>query len=387
MFKSFFIAGFDCTAGYNARGIQINHAKATQHDVFLAEDYRRLKKVGIHAAREGVCWRGVDCSGHYYLSSLHSIINASSRYGIEIIYDLCHFGYPEDLNIFSKEFTKRFADYCYAVARYVATHTNGTCYFTPMNEPSYFSWAAGEAGLFAPHLTGRGFDLKVCLVTAAIEGISAIRAACSNVRIINVDPVCRVVAPIDSPDLEQQCDDFNTGAVFQSWDMLCGRLLPELGGSREHLGTIGVNYYWTNQWEWGSADTPLLDDDARRWPPSKIIGSVWERYGGDLIITETSHIGERRADWLSEITFEAEIMLEKNIPVQGICLYPILGMPKWHTQEEWLNMGLWDLVWQSGTLSRILYDPMLRALKQSQRLERRANYFGGEACDTASTRL
>ena len=93
--------------------------------------------------------------------------------------------------------------------------------------------------------------------------------------------------------------------------MLCGRLLPELGGSREHLGTIGVNYYWTNQWEWGSAGTPLLDNDARRWTPSKIIGSVWERYGGDLIVTETSHIGERRADWLSEITFEAEIMLEK----------------------------------------------------------------------------
>ena len=144
-----------------ARGIHINHAKATQHNVFLAEDYRRLKKVGIHAAREGVCWPEVDCGGHYDLSSLHSIINASSRYGIEIIYDLCHFGYPEDLKDFSKEFTKRFADYCYAVARYVATHTNGTCYFTPMNEPSDLSWAAGEAGLFAPHLTGRGFDLTV----------------------------------------------------------------------------------------------------------------------------------------------------------------------------------------------------------------------------------
>jgi hypothetical protein len=154
--------------------------------------------------------------------------------------------------------------------------------------------------------------------------------------------------------------------------MLCGRLLPELGGTPEHLGTIGVNYYWTNQWEWGSPEVPLSDNDPRRWPLHKMIGSVWERYGGDLIISETSHIDDRRADWLSETTLEAEIMLGKNTPLQGICLYPILGMPKWHAQDEWLNMGLWDLVSQSGTLERIPYGPMLCAMKESQRLEGRA---------------
>lgn len=387
MFKSFFIAGFDCTAGYNACNIRINHTAATQHDIFLAEDYRRLQEVGIHAAREGICWSDVDCRGHYDFSSVRSILNASKRYDIEIIYDLCHFGYPEDLNVFSREFARRFADYCYAVARYIAANTDGMCYFTPINEPSYFSWAAGHAGMFAPHLIEQGFDLKVCLVDAAIQGINAIRAVCSNARIVNVDPVCRVVAPIGQPELQQQCDEFNAVAVFQSWDMLCGRLLPELGGTRAHLDIIGVNYYWTNQWEWDSPETPLSDNDTRRWPLHKMIGNVWERYGGDLIITETSHIDERRADWLSEITCEAEVMLGQNIPLHGICLYPILGMPKWHAQDEWLNMGLWDLVSESGMLKRIPYGPMICALKKSQRLERSANYLGVETRGKPSTRL
>ena len=33
-------------------------------------------------------------------------------------------------------------------------------------------------------------------------------------------------------------------------DMLAGRLMPELGGSRDWLDIVGINYYWTNQWEW-----------------------------------------------------------------------------------------------------------------------------------------
>ena len=49
---------------------------------------------------------------------------------------------------------------------------------------------------------------------------------------------------------------FNEQVVYQSWDMLAGRLMPELGGSRRHLDIIGVNYYWTNQWEHGRPGIP-----------------------------------------------------------------------------------------------------------------------------------
>ena len=43
-----------------------------------------------------------------------------------------------------------------------------------------------------------------------------------------------------------------------------------------------------------TAATTLADDDPRREPLNRLVRSVWERYGGELIITETSHVGDMR---------------------------------------------------------------------------------------------
>jgi len=152
--------------------------------------------------------------------------------------------------------------------------------------------------------------------------------------------------------------------------MLCGRLMPELGGSPRHLDTIGVNYYWTNQWEWGKPERPLDDADKRLWRIGSLLQQVHQRYGADILITETSHIGERRAPWLLELAVEAEAMLSRSFPLGGICIYPILGLQDWHVPEFWPPMGLWDLVNDGyGRLERVPYEPMMNALRQAQRLE------------------
>ena len=343
---------------------------ATQHDRFADEDYRRLSEVGIRVAREAIRWPLVDWRGWYDFSSIDPFLRASRKYGVEIIHDVFHYGYPEDVDLFSEQFPERFAEYCYQAARYVAARTDGVCYFTPVNEPSYFSWAAGEVGLFSPHAQGRGWELKVSLVRAAIQGINAIRAACPYARIINVDPLCWVVAPADRGDLQQEADYFNSNVVFQSLDMLSGRMMPEMGGSREHLGTIGINYYWTNQWHVDRPGVPIHYDDPYRWPLRRLLRYVWERYGAEIVITETSHVGEMRPAWIAELTEEAEALLDEGLPLGGICLYPILGMPEWHAQNEWTRMGLWDLVPQGATLDRVIYKPMLEKLREAQqRLE------------------
>jgi hypothetical protein len=57
------------------------------------------------------------------------------------------------------------------------------------------------------------------------------------------------------------------------------------------------------------------------------------------------------------------------VPLRGVCLYPILGMPEWHAPHVWALMGLWDLVRGQSTLHRQLFSPMLDALRVAQRLE------------------
>jgi hypothetical protein len=378
MFKSFFLAGFEGSTGYNRHGHWFDQVVATGHDRTVDEDYRQLAELDIHAARETIRWPLVDLGrGRYDFSTVEPFIEAARRHHVEVIWDLFHYGYPQRLDLWSEDFPRRFADYCYAVGRYIAQRTDGSCAFTPVNEPSFMAYAAGEKGLFSPHVAGRGWDLKVALTQAAIVGIDALWAACPGARMVNVDPLCRAARPVDRPELEEEARDFNERLVFQSWDMLCGRLLPELGGSRSHLDIVGINYYWTNQWELGGkpqADgviPPLTDDDPRRWPLSSLVRSVWERYGGEMMITETSHIGDSRGRWLREVARESEELLLDGVPLQGVCLYPILGMPEWHDPEIWTPMGLWDPVCHREPCGeRLICEAMLEALRSVRHVDK-----------------
>jgi beta-glucosidase/6-phospho-beta-glucosidase/beta-galactosidase len=379
MFRSFFFAGFECATGYNALGEWIDQVAATHHDKHAEEDYKRLADVGIYAAREAIRWPMVDRNGRYDFSSVKPFVDASNRHGIDVIWDLFHYGYPEGIDLLSEEFPRRFADYCYEAALFICAHHDGVCYFTPVNEPSFFAWAAGEVGRFAPHLSGRGFDLKIALARAGIEGINAIRSAVPRARIVNVDPLCHVAAPFDRPELAPDVEYFNNVAVFESWDMLAGRLMPELGGSREHLDIIGINYYPVNQWEWGRGEQALPDDDPRRVPLRELVRRVWQRYGGDLLITETAHVDDMRPIWLQHVADEAEALLTEGVPLRGVCLYPILGMPEWHAQDTWMLMGLWDILHKEPARRREVCLPMLEALKKAQRLDRLAEQMAQAA--------
>lgn len=377
VFKSLILAGFEGSTGYNLQHQWIDQVKATQHDQFVDEDYRRLRDTGILAARESVRWPLIDRYGHYNFTSIRPFIEASQKYEIEVIYDLFHFGYPDYINLFEKSFPRQFADYCHAAATYISQNSSGPYYFTPINEPSFLSWAAGEMGLFAPHANGRGKELKFCLIQAAIEGINAIWAACPTARIINVDPLCRVTAPDDRPDLQAEAELFNSNIVFESWDMLSGKLCPELGGSPRHLDIIGINYYWTNQWDLSTSPIPLDDQAPCRWSLRQLVRSVWERYGQEIVITETAHKDDMRPSWIQEMAMEVEAILDEDISLRGVCLYPILSMPEWHAQSEWTHMGLWDLKNVDGVLERELCQPMMEALNKTGILEKQIGTRAG----------
>lgn len=376
MFQSFFLAGFEGSTGFNRHGEWFDQVVATGHDANVDEDYADIARLGLHAARETVRWPLIDCRGRYDFSSLEPFIEAANRHDVGVIWDLFHYGFPQDVDLWSEAFPRRFADYCYAVARFIDARIEGRCVFTPINEPSFMAYAAGEKALFAPYGSGRGWDLKVALARAAIAGINAIRAACPDARFVNVDPLCRVVCSRNRPDLAAQAHDFNERLVFQSWDMLCGRLLPELGGSPDHLDIVGINYYWTNQWELNDTPNddgnvpPLPDDDPRRAPLSDLISTVWRRYDREVMITETSHVGDNRGPWLCEVIDACHTLLRQNAPLRGACLYPILGMPEWHDRDLWTPMGLWDpLCHRDPGAGRLLCEPMAEALQGAGPLE------------------
>jgi hypothetical protein len=369
MFRSFYLAGFECATGRNMHGEWIDQIAATGHDLHVDTDYGLLAQAGIHAVREAIRWPLVDRGGECDFECARPFAEAAVRHGFDVIWDLFHYGYPEDLDPFDRAtFVLRFAAYCRAAARFVARYGDGPRYFTPVNEPSFFAWAGGEVGRFAPHARGRGFELKLALAHAAIEGISAIREELPDARIVNVDPICRVVAPnaADARALEH-VRLFNEEWVFEFWDIVSGRKMPELGGSPGHLDIVGINYYWTNQWELGCEGVPLGDQDPRRVPLAQLVLAAWRRYGHDIVITETSALGDARAPWIGELSAMSGQLIAQGVPLHGICLYPILGMPEWHARDQWALMGLWDLEREGDLLHRRPCSPGLLALQAAQR--------------------
>jgi hypothetical protein len=255
--------------------------------------------------REEMRWHLIDRAGAYDFSSARPMLEAARAHGIDILWNLCHYGWPDDVELMSPAFVDRFARYCAAAARHVADHTDGTRFYCPINEISFFAWAAGEVGYIHPYGRDHGHDVKRQLVRAAIAGMEAIWAVDPGARIIQIDPLIHVVPPAGRPDLAAAAAD-QRERQFHAWSMLAGLLDPDLGGHPRYLDVIGVNYYHANQWE--HPDIRLRWEDTPRdprWVPFRdLLAEVHGRYGRPLIIAETSHFGSGRARWIAEITDE-----------------------------------------------------------------------------------
>jgi beta-glucosidase/6-phospho-beta-glucosidase/beta-galactosidase len=364
LFRSFFWAGFECATGFNSGNEWIDQVEATAHDRFADRDYAAAAAAGLLTAREGIRWPIVDTPSGYDFESVLPFLKAAERHGIQPVWDLFHYGFPEGLDIFSDEFVERFAAYCHETARFLAENAPGPHFITPVNEPSYFAWAGGEAAKFAPYQQGRAYEMKIQLCRAAIKGAEAIWSVIPEARMVQADPICRQVAPRDRPDLEEEANRFNESVVFESLDFISGRKLPELGGSARHLDIVGINYYWNNQWEVGQPEAWLDADDDRRCTIGDIIRDVWQRYGHPIVLTETGHVDEHRGSWLREVSGDVQAVIAEGVLVEGICLYPILGMPEWHERGTWSRMGLWDI--DCGSMRRRLYKPLYDVLREAQ---------------------
>lgn len=374
LFASFWLGGFESACQINTRHCRLDMLAVTQHDQRAAEDYAMLRQFNIRAARDGVRWPLIERTpGRYDFSSFLPMLEAAKNAQIQVIWNLCHYGWPDDLDLFSPAFADRFAKFCRALARFVRGHSDAVPFYTPINEISFLAWAIGTRGIIQPIAFGRGWEAKCQLVRAAIAGMEAIWDVDPRARFAHVDPILNVVPPRDRPDLLEAARIQNE-AQFHAWDMLCGRLAPELGGQMKYLDIVGVNYYHANQFEHPDVrlrweDTPR---DDRFVPFHQLLEGMHRRYQRPLFVAETSHFGEGRARWLHEIAEEVCTARLRGTPLQGVCLYPILDRPDWEDPNHWHNSGLIDLFREpDGALRRMPNLEYLAALRDAQRLMHR----------------
>jgi len=356
IFDSFWMAGFESSSHITRAGVRLDMIKATQHDRLVVEDYHLLRRFGFRTIRDAARWHLIDRGSDYDFSSLAPMVEAAQTESVQIIWDICHYGWPDDVDIFSPAFVNRFERFCGAIARFIKQYSDRVPFYAPINEISFFAWAAGQVGFMHPCRTGEGVALKEQLVRAAIAGIEALWAVDSRARITQIDPIMHVVTPRQHPELAAAAAAQH-GSQFEAWDMLSGVVKPELGGHRRYLDIIGVNYYHANQWEYPD-DRLRWEDTPRdeRWIPfSGLVGDVYQRYKRPMFVAETGHFGVGRAAWAREIVAEVMLARDFGIPLEGICFYPIIDRTDWEDPSHWHNCGLWDLQRNSdGQLKRVI---------------------------------
>jgi hypothetical protein len=373
-FRSFWMAGFECTDKLNAFGNRVDFLNTTGHLQLIDEDYKRLRPFNIGTVREGIRWSKVETKPyHYDWTTVKFMLERGKINGIQQLWDLCHFGFPDDLTPLHPMFARRFAALCRAFVHfYRSFDPYGTLIVTPINEVSFLAWLGGDHCGTSPYCTKYGWEVKYALMRAYIEGAAALKEADPTIIILTTEPLIHAVAELNAPP--ERLEEARTwhNYQYQAVDMLIGNVSPELGGKPEYLDIVGVNFYYENEWEidiWKPLPWKNEDFDPRWVPLRNLYQEIYERYQKPIALTETSHPKEDRPLWINMIAEETAAVILQGVPFYGICLYPIIDRPDWDHLTPWHHAGLWDARPSDNQLpARILYEPYAQALLQSQEL-------------------
>ena len=332
LFASFVQGGFECSTHNLRDGRRLDLLEATHHAANAAGDYTQLARHNIRAVRDGLRWHLIETApGRYDWSSFLPMLRAAHVTGTQVIWDLMHYGWPNDLDIWSPAFVDRFAAYAAAAARVVKSTSDGVPFYCPINEMSFHSWGGGDGNYLNPFARHRGFELKVQLARASIAAMRAILAVEARARFVHCEPLISIVSDPHRPHDRMHAEGARL-AQFQACDMIAGRMWPQLGGAPELLDIVGVNYYFDNQWIHGGP--PMAPDHPLHKPFRTLLAETHARYGRPMIVAETGTEGDGRAAWFNGISSHVMAARAAGIPVEGICLYPIIDHVGWDNGRD-----------------------------------------------------
>lgn len=144
LFRSYWVAGYEGADNINGAGEPLLISDSTQHIQRAQEDYALLRDFGIRTVRENVGWHLVETDGRFDFSTLESRARAAQEMGLQIVWTLCHHGWPSDVDVYSPEFIERFARYCRSVTCYLAPFSDEAPIYSLINEISFTCRAAAE---------------------------------------------------------------------------------------------------------------------------------------------------------------------------------------------------------------------------------------------------
>ena len=370
MFDSFFMAGFECSSHRRRDGVRLDLIRATGHDRHVLRDYALCRKLGFRTVRDGVRWHLIGRTpGKYDWSSWLPMLEAAEEAGLQIIWDLFHYGSPDHVDQASEDFPQRFAEFAVAALEVREAVTRRPPIICPLNEINFLSWAIDDG--YFPHVgpDERGW-FKRQLAGAAIASARAIKECWPDSTIIWAEPLIHV-APHDQRRKSVQAAEANLRGMYEAYDWIMGLAKPELGGDPSYADVVGLNYYPHNQWYLDGPTIPMGHHEYR--PLGDMLVEMAERYSKPVMISETGAEGSGRPAWLHYVCDEVRDARVRGAKVEGLCIYPVTAYPGWDNSRH-CEVGLFSSVQSDG--SRNIYEPL------RDELERQRRIFEAESSDS-----
>ena len=345
IFEGWFLAGFECSSQRRRDGVRLDLVRATGHDRHSVQDYRLCRELGFKTLRDGLRWHLIEKSpGKYDWSSWIPALEAAEQAGVEVIWDLFHYGSPDHVDQAAADFPDRFTQFALAaieIQRSVSSRPTLVC---PLNEISFMSWAV-EVGYF-PRVGPKQIGwFKKRLITTAITAAKAIRERWPNALLSWAEPLIHI-APHSLRRPEVRAAERTRLGQFEAYDWITGKKEPELGGDPSLVDVIGLNFYPHNQWYYKGPTIPMGHHEYRAL--ADMLVEVAERYGKPIFLSETGAEGSGRASWLHYVCSEVRDAMNRGADIRGICWYPITAYPGWDNSRH-AEAGLLSTITSNGS--------------------------------------
>jgi beta-glucosidase/6-phospho-beta-glucosidase/beta-galactosidase len=344
-FASFFQAGFECSSHRRRDGVRLDLIKATGHDRHVVQDYRLCRELGFTTLRDGLRWHLIEKSpGKYDWSSWLPALEAAERTGLQIIWDLFHYGSPDHVDQAGDDFPQRFTEFALAAVEVQQSVSKRPPLLCPLNEINFMSWAV-EVDYF-PRVGPKKIGwFKRQLVRTAITAAKALRDRWPEATVVWAEPLVHI-APRSHRRAELRAAESARQGQFEAYDWITGRSEPDLGGDPSLVDLIGLNFYPHNQWYYKGPTIPMGHHEYRRL--ADMLVEVGERYGKPIFLSETGAEGSGKPSWLHYVGNEVRDAMDRGAAIEGICWYPITAYPGWDNSRH-AEAGLLSTVTSDGS--------------------------------------
>jgi beta-glucosidase/6-phospho-beta-glucosidase/beta-galactosidase len=345
LFDGFFGAGFECSSHRRRDGVRLDLIRATGHDRHVRQDYEQCAELGFRTIRDGLRWHLIEkAPGKYDWSSWLPALEAAQEAGLQVIWDLFHYGSPDHVDQAAPDFPERLTEFALAAIELQQSVSAGRPLVCPLNEINFMSWAV-EVDYFPRVGPAQVGWFKRQLVRTATTAARAIRDRWPEAFISWAEPLVHVAPHSRRRPEVRRAEQYRQGQ-FEAYDWLMGKVHPELGGDPSFVSAVGLNFYPHNQWYYDGPTIPMGHHEYR--PLADMLVEVAERYGKPIFLSETGAEGTARPSWLHYVCSEVREAMSRGADVRGICWYPITAYPGWDNSRH-AEAGLLSTVTSDGS--------------------------------------